>query len=69
MRSGSELWERGGEMGQLRMWQWWMWVMVLGGVVVEARMGRVLLSAKHKFKENENVPLFANKVGPFHNPR
>ncbi|KAG0565350.1 hypothetical protein M758_8G179500 [Ceratodon purpureus] len=55
-------------MGQLRMWQWWMWVMVLGGVVVEARMGRVLLSAKHKFKENENVPLFANKVGPFHNP-
>jgi len=36
-------------------------------VLVDAR---VLLSARnHRFKEGENVPLFANKVGPFHNPR
>jgi hypothetical protein len=23
----------------------------------------------HKYKEGDHVPLYANKVGPFHNPR
>lgn len=23
----------------------------------------------HKYKERDHVPLYANKVGPFHNPR
>ena len=23
----------------------------------------------HKYKEGDRVPLYANKVGPFHNPR
>lgn len=30
---------------------------------------RSLLSASdHKYKDHEKPPLFANKVGPFHNP-
>lgn len=23
----------------------------------------------HKYKEGDHVPLYVNKVGPFHNPR
>jgi hypothetical protein len=31
---------------------------------------RALLSARdHRYKNNDYVPLYANKVGPFHNPR
>ena len=31
---------------------------------------RALLSARdHRYKKNDYVPLYANKVGPFHNPR
>lgn len=31
---------------------------------------RSLLNAQnHKYEENEIVPLYANKVGPFQNPR
>lgn len=26
-------------------------------------------SSDHKYKSGEEVPLYANKVGPFHNPR
>jgi hypothetical protein len=26
-------------------------------------------SSDHRYKEGDLVPLFANKVGPFHNPR
>lgn len=26
-------------------------------------------ASDHKYKEGEHVPLYANKVGPFHNPR
>ena len=26
-------------------------------------------AADHKYKTGEPVPLYANKVGPFHNPR
>jgi hypothetical protein len=43
-----------------------LWLMMVC-IVVEAR---ALLSAKnHRFVEGEDVPLFANKVDPFHNPR
>lgn len=26
-------------------------------------------ASDHRYKEGEAVPLYANKVGPFHNPR
>lgn len=26
-------------------------------------------ASDHKYKEGDVVPLYANKVGPFHNPR
>jgi hypothetical protein len=26
-------------------------------------------ASDHRYKEGDPVPLFANKVGPFHNPR
>lgn len=26
-------------------------------------------SSDHRYKSGEEVPLYANKVGPFHNPR
>lgn len=26
-------------------------------------------ASDHRYKEGEKVPLYANKVGPFHNPR
>jgi len=29
---------------------------------------RALLGSDHKYKVHEQVPLYANKVGPFHNP-
>ena len=36
----------------------------------EARAGRQLLGASdHKFKPGEDVVLYANKVGPYSNPR
>jgi hypothetical protein len=49
----------------------WQGVLLLWLVTVCVVMeARVLLSAKnHRFVEGENVPLFANKVLPFHNPR
>ena len=58
-------------MGFQSMLQWCVCVflVVVWVVGVEGRVGRALLSAKHQFKEGDNVPLFANKVGPFHNPR
>ena len=32
--------------------------------------GRALLGERdHKYKKGEEVKLYANKVGPFHNPR
>lgn len=32
--------------------------------------GRTLLGARdHRYKDGDHVPLYANKVGPFHNPR
>uniref|UniRef100_A0A7I4C5J2 Transmembrane 9 superfamily member n=1 Tax=Physcomitrium patens TaxID=3218 RepID=A0A7I4C5J2_PHYPA len=55
-----------GEGGGL-MWQWFL--VVATCCIASGVEGRVLLSAKdHRYKENDNVPLFANKVGPFHNP-
>lgn len=64
-RSGSDL-DLGCRLTAMGLLQWWLAVVVVWAGGVE---GRALLSAKHKFKESENVPLFANKVGPFHNPR
>lgn len=65
--------ERTRERRAMGLLQWCLLLLLVVWVArVEGRMGmgmRVLLSAKHRFKEDENVPLFANKVGPFHNPR
>lgn len=50
--------------------QWLLVVMVVAVVCVAGVEGRTLLSAKdHRYKMHDSVPLFANKVGPFHNPR
>eukprot|EP00976_Prorocentrum_cordatum_P111387 1195358-Prorocentrum_minimum.AAC.9 len=32
-------------------------------------MRTLLGESDHKYKSHEKVPLYANKVGPFHNPR
>lgn len=49
--------------------QWLLVVMVVAVVCVAGVEGRTLLSAKdHRYKMHDSVPLFANKVGPFHNP-
>jgi transmembrane 9 superfamily protein 1 len=34
-----------------------------------AATGVVADGSDHRYKANELVPLYANKVGPFHNPR
>lgn len=40
------------------------------GLVCTANTGRSLLSeADHKYQKGEKVKIYANKVGPFHNPR
>ena len=36
--------------------------------VEERAAFRALLGSDHKYKVHEQVPLYANKVGPFHNP-
>lgn len=36
---------------------------LISGLRVEAD------ESDHKYKERDHVPLYANKVGPFHNPR
>lgn len=41
-----------------------------GGGPGRARGGRALLGERnHSYKKGEEVKLYANKVGPFHNPR
>jgi hypothetical protein len=48
--------------------------MVEAGVVLAVAVLACVLGARadgsdHKYKEGDHVPLYANKVGPFHNPR
>lgn len=38
-------------------------LLLISGLRVEAD------GSDHKYKERDHVPLYANKVGPFHNPR
>jgi len=40
-----------------------LFVLLLVGFRVEG------YGSGHKYKEGDRVPLYANKVGPFHNPR
>jgi len=45
-------------------------LLLLAAPLAAARMGRVLMGASdHVYKVHEKVALYANKVGPFHNPR
>ena len=44
----------------------WVYVLVLLGLAVCAVDGS---ASDHRYKEGDVVPLYANKVGPFHNPR
>ena len=40
-------------------------VIALGFLVCRVSAG----ASDHKYKDGQAVPLYANKVGPFHNPR
>ena len=42
---------------------------VLAVVVLACALGARADGSDHKYKEGDHVPLYANKVGPFHNPR
>jgi hypothetical protein len=42
---------------------------VLTVVVLACALGARADGSDHKYKEGDHVPLYANKVGPFHNPR
>ena len=43
---------------------------VIAFVVFVCGVSRVSSDASdHRYKEGDLVPLYANKVGPFHNPR
>lgn len=44
-----------------------IWVLVLF-LVVAGGLGVDADGSDHKYKEGDRVPLYANKVGPFHNP-
>lgn len=45
-------------------------VLVATGLCCTAKTGRSLLSeTDHKYNRGDEVKIFANKVGPFHNPR
>ncbi|GJN12371.1 hypothetical protein PR202_ga30643 [Eleusine coracana subsp. coracana] len=41
---------------------------VLAVVVLACALGARADGSDHKYKEGDHVPLYANKVGPFHNP-
>lgn len=43
------------------------WLVV--ALLLVFRIQEVRSGADHKYKEKEEVPIYANKVGPFHNPR
>lgn len=40
-------------------------VLLLGSVTEVVRSD----ASDHRYKQGDEVPLYANKVGPFHNPR
>jgi hypothetical protein len=42
---------------------------VLLSLAVLAAAVLVASAGTHKFRTHDDVPLWANKVGPFHNPR
>jgi uncharacterized membrane protein len=45
-------------------------VSLVGTIVILCSLTHVRSDASdHRYKENDDVPLYANKVGPFHNPR
>lgn len=46
-------------------------VVVLVGLLVASMVATVARSdaSNHRYKPKDQVPLYANKVGPFHNPR
>jgi hypothetical protein len=42
---------------------------VLAVLILSCATGARADGSDHKYKEGDHVPLYANKVGPFHNPR
>ena len=42
---------------------------VLAVAVLACVLGAGADGSDHRYKEGDHVPLYANKVGPFHNPR
>jgi hypothetical protein len=42
---------------------------VLAVTVLACVLGAAVDGSDHRYKEGDRVPLYANKVGPFHNPR
>lgn len=44
-------------------------VAVLLVIVSACGFGVEADGSDHRYKEGDHVPLYANKVGPFHNPR
>ena len=45
-------------------------LLLLLGALILSSVGYVRSDASdHRYKEGDIVPLYANKVGPFHNPR
>jgi hypothetical protein len=42
---------------------------VLAVAVLACVLGAGADGSDHRYKEGDRVPLYANKVGPFHNPR
>ncbi|CAH1437037.1 unnamed protein product [Lactuca virosa] len=53
-----------------KMWKkmsvvWWLLVAVLVAFSIEEVQSD---TSDHKYKSGDEVPIYANKVGPFHNP-
>lgn len=46
-----------------------MGAVVLAVVVLACVLGAGADGSDHRYKAGDRVPLYANKVGPFHNPR
>jgi hypothetical protein len=42
---------------------------VLAVALLACLLGAGADGSDHRYKEGDRVPLYANKVGPFHNPR
>lgn len=44
-------------------------LLALAALVALVALSAIVSAANHSYKVHDDVPLWANKVGPFHNPR